>query len=390
MKLPRLAILASHPIPYQIPIYRELARRREVEMLVFFGDDYGVKPRPSAWGIDAFTWAGGLTEGYPHVFVPNRAPRPDSASFAGKLNPGLLPALLRYRPDAVLITGYASLYHLQGILWTAVLRSRLLFFSDASQIPDKKGARGLAKRAFLSLFYGHLDAILAIGENNRRQYLACGVPEARIFRFPYAVDNAHFRAEAERTRSSRAALRQRFGVPEGATCVLFVGRLSLEKNVAELIRGVAGAPGLFLLMVGSGPEQPSLARLAQELLPGRHRFAGFLNYDELGDGYTAGDVFGLASSHEPWGLVCNEAMNFGLPLVVSDRVGAAPDLITAGETGFIYPSGDIQALSRALLSADALIRRDRARVAQAALARIERYSVEAMVSGLCEALGVKP
>lgn len=388
MKPLRLAILASHPIVYQAPVYREIARRGAVELLVFFGDDYGVKPRPSGWGIDAFTWAGGLTEGYPHVFLRNLAPRPHPSSFAGKINPGLLPALLRYRPDAALLTGYASVYHLQSALFCASLGCRTLYFSDASQIPDTT-PRGRAKRAFLSLFYPRMDAFLAIGENNRKQYLACGVPEEKIFRFPYAVDNAYFRAEAERLRPDREALRRRFGVPDGATCVLYVGRLSPEKNVSELIRGVAATEGQFLLLVGSGPEQPALERLATALLPGRHRFLGFLNTDRLGEGYVAADILGLASVYEPWGLVCNEAMNFGLPVVASDRVGAAPDLITPGETGFTYPSGDIAALARALGDAEAMLRRSAEQAAQAIAARIHRYSIEAMATGLLEAAGVK-
>ena len=79
-------------------------------------------------------------------------------------------------------------------------------------------------------------------------------------------------------------------------------------------------------------------------------------------------------------------MNFGLPLIISDPVGAAPDLVTSGETGFVYPSGDVDALTQALIRAEAMVRRDRAQVARAVLARVERYSVEAMVEGVLEAM----
>jgi glycosyltransferase involved in cell wall biosynthesis len=339
--------------------------------------------------VDSFAWAGGITEGYKHVFLPNHAPRPDPSAFAGKINPGLLPALRRFRPDAVLLTGYASVYHLQGALSSALLGSQTLYLSDANELPPKT-LRGHAKRAFLSLFYPRMDAFVAIGENNRKHYLALGVPETKLFRFPYAVDNADFQAEAARLRPLRGALRQTFGVPEGAFCVDFVGLLSSTKNVAELIRAVSAAPGQFLLNVGSGPERAALEQLAADLLPGRHRFAGFLNYDRVSEGYAAADALALTSLSEKWGLVCNEAMNFGLPVVVSDRVGAAPDLVVAGETGFVYPSGHGAALSRALMEAEELIRRDRAEVARAVAARVKLYSVEAMAQGLFEAMGVKP
>ena len=386
MKRARLAILASHPVPYQAPLFRRLAKESALEILVIFGDDYGAQPRASGWGVSNFTWKGGVTEDYPHVFVQNLAPHPDPSSFTGKLNPGLLGELRRFRPDAALVFGYGSIYHLQAILWGALLGCRMMYFSDASRIPESD-LRGRAKRLFLSrILYPRFEAFLTIGEKSRRQYQSCGVPESKLFRFPYAVDNDHFRALAREAKPRRGALRRRFGVPDAATCVLYVGRLSPEKNVAELIRGVAGAPGQFLLLVGTGREQPALERLAGELLPGRHHFAGFLNYDEIGDGYAAADIFALASRFEPWGLVCNEALCSDLPIVVSNQVGAAPDLVVPGETGFVYPVGDVAALSRALVATEVMLRRDPAQVGRAVAARVDLHSIDAMANGLIEAL----
>lgn len=381
MKPVRLAILASHPVQYQAPLFRRLAKEPSLDLQVIYGDDYGVRPRDSAWGVQGFTWQGGITEGYPHVFLENFAPRPDPSSFAGKINPGLLAELRRFRPDAALIVGYASLYHLQGIAWSALLGCRMIYFSDATRVPE-----GVKRWLLSRVLYPRFDALLAIGEKSRRQYVACGVSDAKIFRFPYAVDNDHFRALAAAATPRRDAFRARFGVPAGATCVLYVGRLAPEKNVEELIRGVACAPGQFLLVVGTGRQQTALSRLAAELLPGRHAFAGFLNYDELGEGYGAADVFALPSRFEPWGLVCNEAMAFGLPIVVSDQVGAGPDLVVPGETGHTYPIGDVAALSRALIDVEAMRRRDPDRVARAVAAKLDEYSLDAMTIGLLEAV----
>jgi glycosyltransferase involved in cell wall biosynthesis len=382
----RLAILASHPVQYQAPLFRRLAKEPALDLLVIYGDDYGVRPRASAWGVSDFTWSGAITEGYPHVFLDNFAPKPDPSSFAGKLNPGLFGELRRFRPDAVLIVGYASLYHLQGVLWSALSGYRMIYFSDASRLPAKT-ARGRARGLFLSrILFPRFDAVLAIGDKSRQLYRACGVPEAKIFRFPYAVDNDHFRALAREARPRREALRRRYGIPEGALSVAYVGRLSAEKNLAELIRGVAGAPGQCLLFVGTGPQQAELERLAAELLPGRHAFAGFLNYDQLGDGYAAADVCALTSRFEAWGLVCNEAMAFGLPIVVSDQVGAAPDLVVPGETGHVYPVGDVAALSRALIDVEAMLRRDPESVARAVANKLGEHSLDAMANGLLDAL----
>jgi glycosyltransferase involved in cell wall biosynthesis len=382
----RLVVTASHPIPYQAPLFAELARHPELELMVLFGDDYGKKPRWSGWGVDDFVWQGEVTEGYPHVFLSNWAPEPNPSTFAGKLNPGLIPAVMSFRPDAVLLSGYASLYQLQSLAAGGLSRAKILYFADSSRLPPP-GLRGKLKRAVISRLYERIDAFLVGGRKNREHYLAYGVPEEKFFPFPYSVGNARFRRQAAAFRGRRAELRHGFGVPDGATCVAYVGRLSPEKNVAELIRGVHGAPSTYLLLVGTGPEQRELEALAAELLPGRHRFAGFLNQERLGEAYAAADVLALTSRHEAWGLVCNEAMNFGLPIVVSDRVGAAPDLVAPGETGFLYPSGDVDALSRALESTRQMLLRDPEGVRSAVLRRVELYSEEAQARGVLQALG---
>jgi glycosyltransferase involved in cell wall biosynthesis len=385
----RVAVTASHPIPYQAPLFAELARRAELEVMVFFGDDYGKRPRSSAWGIRDFVWQGELTEGYPHVFLANWAPRPHPSTFAGKLNPGLIPAVMRFRPDALLLSGYASLYHWQSLVAGALCNAKILYFADSSRAPQP-GSKGKLKHAVLSRLYERIDAFLVIGRKNHEHYLAYGVPEEKFFSFPYSVGNARFRRQADELRERRTELREAFGVPEGATCVVYVGRLSPEKNVAELIQGVQGAADNFLLVVGSGPEQRELEALAARVLPGRYRFAGFLNQDRLGEVYTAADMMALPSRYEPWGLVCNEAMNFGLPLVVSDCVGAGPDLVISGETGFVYPLGDSAALSRALEGARRMLLRDPDGVRSAVLRRVDLYSETAQARGVLRALGVEP
>src|SRR5262249_18411963 len=124
----RVAIMASHPIPYQAPLFAELTRRGELDVMVFFGDDYGKRPRSSGWGMHDFVWKGEVTEGYSHVFLANRAPRPHPLTFAGKLNPGLIPAVMRFRPDALLLSGYASLYHWQSLLAGALSNAKILYF----------------------------------------------------------------------------------------------------------------------------------------------------------------------------------------------------------------------------------------------------------------------
>lgn len=387
MRRLRLLILGSHPIPYRAPLYRELVLRENIELQVLYGDDYGIRPRSSVWGVQDFVWKTNITEGYPHVFLRNWSPRPDPSTLTGKLNPGLIPAIYKFKPDAVLATGYIGPFHVQGIAGALTHRTPVLFLCDNNSVAEHpKGVRGWLKPRVLRALYKRFAAFLAIGERNRQHFRAFGVPDRKMFSFPYAVDNEHFSREAARLRLERPKLRQSWNIPNEVACVAYTGRLSPEKNIGELINGVARVGGLHLLVVGDGPERQSLEALASGQLPNRHTFAGFLNQDKLGEAYAASDIFALTSHREAWGLACNEAMNFGLPLVVSDRVGCSPDLVVPGETGWSYPLGDLNAFARALENTKEMILFRRAEVAESVRRRISAFNYQSQADGVIEAL----
>jgi glycosyltransferase involved in cell wall biosynthesis len=144
-------------------------------------------------------------------------------------------------------------------------------------------------------------------------------------------------------------LRSRDGWTDEDIIVLSVGRLVLEKGLDTLIRAAAasGDRSLQLVFAGSGPEVSSLERLAQDL-DVRVLVRGDLSEDELAVEYARADVFALLSHQETWGVVVNEAAASALPLVLSDRVGAAHDLLRDRENGLLVPSGDVAATARAL------------------------------------------
>jgi glycosyltransferase involved in cell wall biosynthesis len=131
---------------------------------------------------------------------------------------------------------------------------------------------------------------------------------------------------------------------------LFVGKLIPRKRPQDLIQALAaGARDVVAVLVGAGPMEAALRRQAAALgVADRVRFAGLVPYDRLPDAYAAADVVAVTSSHEPWGLVVGEAMACGRPVVASDRVGAAGDLIEPGITGFTYPCGDAAGLAHLL------------------------------------------
>lgn len=194
---------------------------------------------------------------------------------------------------------------------------------------------------------------MAIGSANRQFWLAHGAPESRVVPAPYSVDNTYFRQAADRV--DRLSARRRFSIPGDATVALFAGKLVGKKDPQTIIRAAAALGGrVWLLVAGSGELEEQVRTLADSLQLKSITFAGFLNQSEMPYAYAASDFLVLSSTYrETWGLVVNEAMNFGLPAVVSDRVGCASDLIHEGRTGYVFRAGDHVALAeRMSLMAD--------------------------------------
>jgi glycosyltransferase involved in cell wall biosynthesis len=340
----RLGIVTPHPIQYQAPWFRELARRPEVELVVLFASLPNAVQQGTGFGVP-FQWDIPLLDGYPSRALLNQAP-PGATGFWRCDTPELKELVAQF--DAVVIHGWGVKSCLQGLIGCRRRGVPCIIHAETTLLRRRSWAVRLVHRALLSQF----AAALAIGQANRAFYLAHGVRPETIFLAPYAVDNARFEREAQGLLPERPALRNAFGVPEGAVCVLYCGKFIDEKRPMDLLRALASEPAraarLHLLAVGDGAR-----RVACEAFARSHgvpaRFTGFLNQSEIVKAYVASDVLVLPSGSETWGLVVNEAMACGRPAIVSDRVGCQLDLVPDDRTGSVFPVGDITAIAARIL-----------------------------------------
>jgi glycosyltransferase involved in cell wall biosynthesis len=246
----------------------------------------------------------------------------------------------------------------------------------------------MVRRFLLAALYRRIDRFLAIGSANRAFYRAMGVPEERIFLVPYTVDNERFMRESRLGPAARERLQRELGVADGGPVVLYASKLIARKKPADLIRAAgrlkAAGRVFTLLIVGSGALEAELRALARDLGLDNVVFKGFVNQRELPAIYAASDIFVLPSENEPWGLIVNEVMCAAMPVVIAAEVGCVPDLIEHGVNGYCYPSGDVDALQKALdeLIADPDLR---ARMGRASLERISRWSFHECAVGLAAA-----
>jgi glycosyltransferase involved in cell wall biosynthesis len=379
----KLAIVATHPVQYQVPWYRALAGRSGVDLTVY----YALLPTPRQQGVDFgtdFAWDVPLLDGYPWQALENTAREPSLRGFLASRTPGVGAELARQRPDAVIVGGWNALPLLQAVRAARGLGIPCLVRAESSGLRPRPVWTRALHRGLLSRF----QACLAIGESNRRFYRESGVPAERIFPAPYFADNDRFAAQAERWMPERDAIRAGWGIAPAEVCFLFAGKLVPKKRVLDFLAACGAArrrdPRIRPLVVGSG-ELDAVARSFAEGRESGAAFAGFLNQTEISRAYVAADCLVLPSDYgETWGLVVNEAMAHGRPAIVSDRVGCGPDLVRDGETGRVFPFADVEALVRTLLSmsADGEARSEMGRRARE---HVGRYTAERAVEGTLEA-----
>jgi len=351
----RLAYLVTHPIQYQAPLLRRVAREPGLDLTVFFCSDFSASRFLDPAFGKVIDWDIPLLEGYRYEVLPALGGR-DRVSFLRPFNYGLGQRLTAGRFEVLWIHGYNRWFHWLA-MWGAQARGlKVLVRDEATLISAPRNfAKRLVKKGFFAGLKRLADGFLAIGTLNREYYRHYGISDEKIFSVPYAVDNEFFQAGAERAAAGREELRRELGLAPGRPVILFVSKIEPRKRPADLLAAyikltktiaVAGAP--YLLFVGDGDQRRPLEEVVREKNLDAVRFLGFKNQTELPAYYDLCDVLVLPSVHEPWGLVVNEVMNAGRAVIVSDQVGCGPDLVRNGENGYIFPAGDSTALAAGL------------------------------------------
>ncbi|HVU32288.1 MAG TPA: glycosyltransferase [Opitutaceae bacterium] len=350
-----LAIVTSHPIQYQAPLWRELAGDGSVPFEVWFLTPHAVAPSLDREFGQTFAWDLDLLSGYPHRFLDIEAGwRLDR--FDGVRLKSTWTQLLRDSGvTALWIEGWRF-----RTLWAAVAAARALGIpvwlrGENNDLAPERLAKRLWKRIALRWYFARIDWFLCIGTANRRFYSRHGISADRMVAAPYCIDNARFSAASQTLRPTRPMIRGSWQVDPGAHCVLYCGKLIPKKRPQDLqaavrrLGRVDGRP-VHILWVGDGELRNSLSR-AREGAETCSTFAGFLNQSQMPAAYVAADCVVLPSDYgETWGLVVNESLASGTPAIASNRCGCAEDLAAPQGPAHVFPCGDVDALASSIAS----------------------------------------
>ena len=347
-----LAVIESHPIQYHAPVYRELQARFGISVSAIYASDFSVAGYIDTEFGTSFAWDTDLLSGYEYQFLSRVAHGGARTAEAATVH-GLAEALEEVAPRAVLLTGYSPRFYRNAFRTALRHGAPLLFRAETTDHARRRGAvKRFVRDNALRYVYGKCAALLYVGERSRAHYVRLGVhPDDLVFS-PYCVDTTPFRTgEEDRTRL-RAAQRAELGITDGDFVILFSGKLVPRKDPLRIIEAArllrAGARPVVVYL-GAGQLQEQLQVAASVDPPVQVRFVGFHGQRALSSFYHAADCLVLPSLYdETWGLVVNEALAHGLPAVVSDAVGCAPDLIDDGVTGAVFERGHADSLAVAL------------------------------------------
>lgn len=376
----RLAVIASHFIQYQTPLWRELAQRPELELKVYFLSDHGRRPGFDPQFGQTFQWDVPLDEGYDWELLPGGA-GVAPLSWQWQLNFGPARLVLSNTADVYLRSDYASPGALAFFYACLAKQAPVLYRGETTLVHEQKGRTKL-KRAILGPVFRRKVYALAIGKLAQMYAESLGVPTDRIVLCPYNVDTRYWESAAQELRPQRAILRRAFGLPENQPVVLFCGKVFEIKCPLDLARAMcklAQRRPVSLLVAGTGEQLAEMKTIVARCPQLTTHFAGFVNQSKLPEVYAAADVLSLPSVSETWGLVVNEAMYFGVVPVVSNRVGCGPDLVDG--IGQIHPVGNVDAIVSCL---DRVLDElpERKTLVQA---RIAQYSLDRAVDAIVEA-----
>ena len=335
---PRVLLIHSIPTPYRLPLFRRLAALPDIELTVMF---MSASAKNRVWRQDNF--------GLPRAKVlPGTTInlRSGGDTFPIWVNPTVPLEIFRGSFDIVICAGWDSITTFLARLACALMGIPFILWAGSTPM-EKSWRRSIAFWP-VTLLVRSAKACIAYG-TAAKSYL-CSLGAKQVFISYNTVDVETFDEKTREPRSKRDELKRELGIDQKRV-VIYVGQLIERKGVLTLAnamdrlsRGVDTA----MVWVGYGPLRVRLEQRARSDQKVKHYFASAQTVDELCRYYAVADVSVLPSNEEVWGLVVNESLASGVPVVTTSAVGSGPDLIKEGWNGFIVPPGDEHALADCL------------------------------------------
>jgi glycosyltransferase involved in cell wall biosynthesis len=393
MRLPiRVTAFAIYPIQYQAPIWRGLAGIPGITLEVVFETDKSVVGYVDREFGLTIKWDAPLLSGYTYSILPN-SKHTGALSVLRTIN-WIIEYIRKNCPDVVVITAYSDPFSLMALLVAKAAGARIVMRHEASDVALKRTKiQFFLRNLALRQLYQFVDGFAVIGTEARLHLLRHGVPASKLKNSPYCVDTKFFETEVQRWIPKRENIRDSLGISSEGVVLVFSGKLTFKKNPIIILDALSRLPQctrdkIHLLVVGDGELRSELVALGRTILGRRFHLLGFLNQTEIGRAYACGDYLVLpsrAGAGETWGLVVNEALQFGLGVIVSDGVGCARDLVSES-VGFRFVSCNADSLADAISACTTVVKNGRKRLAEECRRRASEFNLDNSVTGIAKSI----
>lgn len=323
-----------------------MAKEPDIDLLVLYCSDENVKGYiDKDFGVEV-KWDIPLLEGYNYRFLRNNSWKPSIfKGFFGLLNFEIYKVLKKERGSYLVIHGWAYATNFLAALAGKFFGLKLCLRSEnpLNQELLKSELTLFFRKIFFRYFWFRLfDYFFYIGSQNKKLYEYYGVEKEKLVFTPYAVDNDRFRAEYEMYKNKKPELRKELGIPTEKKIILFSGKYIPKKRPMDLLKAfqLLNKDKTALVFLGDGELRKEMEEYISKHNLKDIYLTGFKNQSEVGKYFVSADIFVIPSgAGETWGLVVNEAMNFGLPVVASEIIGCTEDLVIEGVNGYLFPCG---------------------------------------------------
>ena len=388
----RLAIVISHPIQYHAPLYGYLAKDRRFRIKVFYMSDRGARPFYEKFSGRVVQYDNPILEGYEYEFLNSGEPRTWWQEKTEFVHLGLSQELLNFDPHAVYFHGYTNPSYWFAMLICKRKGIKILLRGENEDVLPRPWWRIWLREIFLKVLLANIDGVLYIGQHNKEFFLKRKVSGNRLFYVPYSVDNQYFRSGCSQAELGkiRKEILSKYGLEE--SCRLFIYTHKLRSTMRPLEAVYAFCEAIrpqdlrsVLIMCGDGDLRSEAEKVAAENGKGRIIFTCYLSQRDLRDHMLSADVM-VNPAVEPWGCSVNEGLACGLSIISSDQVVGWPDMVVPGLNGYVYPSGDVSALSRLIRESSLMSVSDLTQMKRESLNLSEKLSFTTCADGLALAM----
>lgn len=349
-----IIFINSHPIQYFAPLYKYL-NSKFLKTKAWYCSDYSIKGGyDREFGLKV-KWDIPLLDGYEYKFFKNLSKRDKSyGGFFSILNLGMILQLFKEPKSTIIVHGWNYFTHLSILLLGKFAGHTICLRTETPLIHEnqKAGFKQEIKRFFLKyIIFKRVDYFLFIGTQNKLFFKSMGVKDQSLIFCPYSIDNNRFKESYEKHKSNTLSLKEDLGILKSDKVILYSGKYIDKKRPMDLLKAFEklNKKNCWLVMIGEGELRIELEAYIKEKNIEKVILTGFINQTKIAEYYSLGDIFVMCSTvGETWGLSVNEAMNFDLPIVLSDLTGSSHDLILEGINGYSFETGNIKELSTKL------------------------------------------